>query len=283
MNFSRFFYFSFLLLALLISSCNAGNKSESVSVVDSIGSIDDSNTPSTSVGDEPLVEIEFDAEDRISDGASGGWLTDVDMGRFFAEDTTFVAAYVYGHSASYRYASSREDSVTIEKDENSLGTFNIITHKPGDSILSIYDDRDMLVYRNIIRVRKAYNEIDIAQVLFDFDVYKGFKLLGNHRVTFTTTSPLTGILGGTDDVEVTPMSIVFEAATYVGLDEEKDMHEFLVDVVSANEGSQTKITRLKVSRTGEFLALYYRLTATDDPLLNLFFPLSLQHIYKDFI
>lgn len=275
MRFSRFFNFSFLLFALLATACGSSNSSGSDPISPSV---DGTSVPSET--DEPLVEIDFDDEDRISSGSIGGDLSDVEIGRYFADNTTYLAIYSYGRSSSYRYVSSREESLTIELNSVTVGTFNFVTHKPGDSILTIYDDNDMIVYRNIVRVRKAYDEVGVAQAIYDFDAYEGFGLFGKHRLNFTNVSPLTGILGGTDDIEVTPMNIVFEA-TYEGINEWHDMHEFVLDVVSANEGSQTKVSRMLVSRTGDFIILYY-LTGGEDVMLNLFFPTSLKDIHKDF-
>ena len=270
MKFSKFFRFSLLLLCLLTTSC--GSK-------DSVGGESVSSSNST-IPDETLVEIQFDDEDRVNYGSVGGDLTDVQIARYFADNTTYYASFSYGRSTSYRYVSSREESVTIELSSTTVGVFEIITHKPGDTILSIYDDNDFLVYRNIIRVRKAYDEVGVAQAIYDFDAYEGYRIFGNHRLNFTSVSPLTGILGGTDDVELSPMNIVFEA-TYEGINEWYDMHQFVLDVVSANEGSNTKVSRMLVSRTGDFIILFY-LTGGEDHMLNDFFPTALKEIHKDF-
>lgn len=267
MRLFKFLKFSILPLMLLaITGCGG----------------DTSTSEQNSAPEEPgIVEIPFDDEDMICSGSVGYDLSDANINRYFAEDTIYTGSFSYGHSSSYRYTSSREESLTIETSGSSLNTFSMVTHKPGDSILSIYDDEDMLVYRNIIRVRKAYEPEEIPQALYDFDVFKGYRMFGNHRLDFSNVDPFEGVLSGTDDVEISPMNIVFQA-TYAGLNEMFDMYEFDLDVVTANEGSQTKVTTLLVSRTADFVILYYRISAVEEAMLNTFFPASLSNIHKDF-
>ena len=224
-----------------------------------------------------IVELECDP---ISDGTLGGILIDVSVNRFLSNDCEYLASFKCNAvDSTMTFKSSRPESVTIEQSSSSAESFLIVTHSPGDSILQIYDYQEILVYRNVIRVRQSYSPEDIKQVVYDYDIYKGAKMAGNHRLVFNNVEPFTGQLSGGDDFE-SGLNITFKA-TYSEFLTSWDMYLYTLEVTENESNSSTILSSICISRTGDQVILYYKSSsASEEHLLNIFFPAKLEYLHK---
>ena len=273
------------LSVLLLAGCgNAGSSTSAPTsdpATDSSVSPASSDTSSTaSSEDKSIYTIDPETVEEFSEGSTAGQLIDIDMNCFLAEDTTYECRFVpKSLDPTIRVTSSNPESLTIEEHPSGGSYFNVVAHEPGDSLLSIYDVNDMLVYRHIARVRKAYTQDTIEEALFDYDTYGGLTAFGGtYRMTFVGTGPLYGILQGSDEVE-RGIDIEF-TAEYSGYVPSFDMYAYDLTIVKANEGSQTRITSLLISRTADQLVLYYW-TGQEEAWLDSFYPHSLKDLHPD--
>ncbi|MGM9873485.1 MAG: hypothetical protein ACI31G_01005 [Bacilli bacterium] len=260
MKFKRFATLFLLLFtsSSLLSSCNNANDI-------------------TSSESEELVELECEP---ISSGTCGGILIDVAVNRLLANDTQYEATFKCNSiNPEMTFKSSRPQSVTIAKSTSSAESFIIETHNPGDSILQIYDYEGILVYRNVVRVRQSYTPEQITQAIYDYDIYKGTKMAGNHRMTFTSVTPFAGLFTGSDDFE-SGMNISFEA-TYNTYIDAWDMYEFTIEITNNESNSQTILSSLCVTTTADQILLYYKSSGvSEEHLLNIFFPAALEYLHE---
>ena len=90
---------------------------------------------------------------------------------------------------------------TLTFQENVDGHFSIRTKdKAGSCVLKLYSvELDCLVYRNKVTVKKAIEEEDIEQYLFDADTWKTrpetISIAGKFDLSFISNAPLTSSIG----------------------------------------------------------------------------------------
>ncbi len=227
---------------------------------------------------EPNVE-------EVTEGTYAGWLSDlVIMNRYLGHDSKYSFTYnAPNDDVNLKLTSSDENILTIEKNEAASNTYTMITHNPGNAVLTIYDSTDYLYFRKIVRVRTAYTEETIKEAAFDFDIYTGFVGFGgSYRLNCIKTSPsFEWQLQGKDEVEVNGMNIVFDC-DYLGYYDVWDMYAYETTMVSEHDNNQTDIVYLYISRTADFVNLYYDIGGNDNALLNTFSPQALSNIRPGF-
>ena len=248
------------LLMLTMVSCNAPNNGQ----------------PSSGSNDIPTIN--FDSKDYVCRGSASGYLIDIGANSLLSENNSYTCSFAPSTSTDgvIRFSSSREASVTISQKQGQ-DEFTISTHAIGDSIIKIYDSNDILVYRNIVRVRKAFTTAEIINECYNNDVYKGVKVLGNHRMTFLDNETVpTAQLRGNDDYE-TNIDLSF-SCTYNRYIQEIDSYEYLCEITANPNNSQTRITILYISRTASEIKMYYR-SGGDDVLFNIFYASKYESLY----
>ena len=250
----------FGLTLFMLFSCNASPSSIPTS------------QPTTS--EAPLVELE--TEEIIEGGSYGGYFIEINSERLLAENSTYHCTFEASTAnKQIRVESSRPESITVELGDNPNRDIIINTHTAGDSIVKIYDADEMLVYRKVIRVRKAYAKEEIENELFDNDVYLGMKFLGDHRITFTELDPIIGVFSGSDDFEKN-MRIKFEME-YVSYLDDRDVFQYDLTITERDQTSTTVITTLQISPMADVMYLYY---GTEGSLLNIFVANQYSKFYK---
>ena len=230
--------------------------------------------------DSDIPTIDFDESDYVSHGTAGGYLIDIGANSLLSENNDYLCTFVPSTSTDgyIRLVSTREESVTLTLKGEGQAEFTINAHEPGDSIIKIYDSNDILVYRNIVRIRKAYSETEIINACYENDVFKGLKMLGNHRMTFLDNATVaTAQLKGNDDYEKN-INISF-SCTYSQYIQEIDSYEFTCEVTDNPNNSQTKITVLFISRTASEIKMYYR-SGSDDVLFNIFYASKYEFLHE---
>lgn len=251
------------------------------SILTSCNNTPPSSTPPSNTGDpfDPIVV------DEITEGTYGGWLEDVVvLNRFLGHNSQYGFTYTAPNSdLSLRMQSSNESVFTIEKSDAAANSYVIVTHQPGNAVLTIYDSTDYLYFRKIVRVRTAYTPETIQTPAFDNDIYAGFTGFGgSYRLTCIKTEPsFQWQLTGKDEVEINGMDIVFDC-TYSNFYEPWDMYVFETTIVSEHQNNQTDIVYLYISRTADVINLYYGIGGGDNALLNIFSPLIYSEIRPGF-
>ena len=212
----------------------------------------------------PLVELE--TEEIVEGGSYGGYFIEINTERLLSENSSYHCTFEASNpKKNIRVESTRPESITVEFGTNPNRDIILKTHAAGDSIIKIYDADEMLVFRKVVRVRKAYSQEEMEDVLFDNDLYLGLQFYGDHRITFTETQPLVGILSGSDDFEKN-MRIKFET-TFTAYVEDRDVYQYSLEIIDRDQYSTTVIKTLQVAPTGDVMYLYY---GTEEILLNIF-------------
>ena len=212
----------------------------------------------------PLVELE--TEEIVEGGSNGGYFIEINTERLLAENSSYHCTFEASNpKKNIRVESTRPESITVELGSNPNRDIILKTHAAGDSIIKIYDADEMLVFRKVVRVRNAYSQEEIEDVLYDNDLYLGMKFLGDHRITFTETDPLVGIFSGSDDFEKN-MRIKFET-TFTSYLEDRDVYQYNLEITDRDDHSTTIIKTLQIAPTGDVMYLYY---GTEESLLNIF-------------
>ena len=204
--------------------------------------------------------IQFDKEDYISEkGSYGGFFSEIYMSRSLANDST----YEFEYSSSYTV----DKSFTVSISKPGLASFTLTgettfdiktTHGVGDFILTIKNAIGELVYRNVVHVRQSYEIEAVPKALFKVDVYKTSSdwggYIGDWRLSFISSNPLTGSFAGGDDQDQ-GVSISF-TAEYVQYVEWSDCYLFNVTTTKTNT-EMTKLTELAVARCLDVIYVYF--------------------------
>ena len=258
---------------LALASCQGPTPTPSASSPTDSSAVESSAEPSV---EESIYTIDPEEVEEFAEGSVGGQLIDINLNCFLAEQTDYLCRFSPKNlDPTLRIVSSRPESLEVEHEGGE--EFTLCAKAPGDSLLSIYDKDDMLCYRKIVRVRKAYDKTEIEEVMYDYDIYGGMTVFGGtYRLTFLQYAPLMGILEGRDEVE-SGIHIEF-TATYSGYVSAYDMYSYDIEITSRNEGSQTRITSFLISRTADQLVLYYW-TGEEEAWLDSFYPESLYDLH----
>ncbi len=217
--------------------------------------------------------------DEIVEGNYGGWLEDiVVLNHFLGDNSRYGFTYnAPNNDINLKIYSSNDKVFTVEKDA-SANSYVIVTHKPGNAVLTIYDSTDYLYFRKIVRVRTAYTADTIMEAAYNNDIYTGFTGFGGqYRLNCITSAPTAQWqLTGKDEVEFNGMDIVFDC-TYEEFYQPWDMFVFSSTITKEHDGNQTDIIYLYISRTADLVNLYYDIGGGEGALLNIFSPT----IYSD--
>lgn len=238
-----------------------------------------------SLSNNDSVSIEEIVVDEITEGSYTGCLEDVViLNKFLGDNSRYEFTYnAPNGDTNLQVKSSRENVLTIEKTNSATNSYAMVTHVPGDTVLTIYDSEDYLFFRKVIRVRKAFSPETIKEQAYENDIYTGFVGFGgSYRLTcIEDESSFRWQLTGKDEVETGGMNIVFDC-TYLSYYEPWDMYVFQTTMVSEHDGNKTDILFLYISRTADLLNLYYDAGGGQEALLNVFSPLIYSNIRPGF-
>lgn len=206
--------------------------------------------------------VEFKSKDFIQKGGSyGETFADVSVGRYIANESTYLFSYTSNNvNSAFEIIISNTNLATAKMEEGSTTNFTITTANAiGDFILMIEDADGMLVYRNVIHVRRKYTAEYMPQRLYNVDYFASPEeyaaYIGSWRLTVTDFSKtdLAGTLIGGDDYEQN-VSISF-TATYDTYIPYYDGYSFTIKITNSNSKS-TIITDFVVARCADYLYMY---------------------------
>ena len=239
----------------------------------SIDPTSESTSPSSS--EEDLSTIDFPEEDYVSRGTADGFLIDISANQLLSEGNEYICYFTPSttNNPAIDVQSTNEDVLKVIPG-NSAGEFKITTYKPGDALIKIYDVDDILVYRYIARVRKAFTEKEITKEMYENDIYKGLKMAGNHRLTVLSyqEDSFTFQVRGQDDYEYVDLGAT---GVYKQYYQEIDSYEFELTVTDNPNSSQTRLTYLYITRTGDCAKLYYQ-----NGLLNILYAAQYEYLHQ---
>lgn len=204
-------------------------------------------------------EITWDEKDYICNGSAGGWFTEISVGRYLSVGRSFDFTFKTGNTRDKSFTvKSSNPNVALPTNKGDKKNFILTCNGIGDTILTIEDADEMLVYRNIIRVRKAYSLSNIAEGLYKTDKFvspAGWESwLGSYTVTFTEKNPITGIMKGTDDYEGQIVTHNF-TLKYDMYYEPTDCYCYNVDKFETTS-SITTLTQIAITRALDTIYIY---------------------------
>lgn len=206
--------------------------------------------------------VEFKSKDYIQKGGNyGETFADVAVGRYVANDSTYLFSYTSSNvNPAFEIFISNPNLATATMEEGSTTNFTITTANAiGDFILKIEDADGMLVYRNVIHVRRKYTAEYMPQRLYNIDFFASPEdyaaYIGSWRLTVTefSTTDFTATLTGGDDYEQN-VSISFTATydTYVPY---FDGYSFTIKTTKST-AKLTVLTGLVVARCSDYMYIY---------------------------
>lgn len=221
-----------------------------------------STTPTSTTTDYNETDypsIDFKEEDYIcSNGSYGGMFLDVNVGRNLCDNSTYEFVYTSSYTVDTSFTVKCTPAALANVEITSENRFNLKTNEhTGDFIMKIENAQGLLVYRNVVHVRKAVPVEEVGNELFNKDVYKSdptlVEYIGSWRLSFTSASPLVGAITGGDDLEQ-GVTISFEL-TYEDYQKNFDCYHYKAKTISTT-ASQTDITMLMIARCLDYIYVY---------------------------
>lgn len=210
----------------------------------------------------------------VSEGCQiSGSIIEISTGCYLQPNDSYKCAVTPTAYANHaiKISMSNEEVCTYRFEGNSTNSFFIDTKAIGDCIIKIYAaEDDYLLFRQVIKVRRAYSKTEIEDVVFDkYDIWNATGIYGQYTMSFFTISPLSGLLYGRDDYEQTRLNFTLE---YVETKKIFDFsfHSFKINVDLENSSTNRTYTELDIATTGDNILFYY-----DEGLLEMFRPAEL--------
>ena len=200
--------------------------------------------------------------EEINENCSvGGFFTDLSVGRFCAENTSYemkITSKLIG-KPKFTVTSSHEEHLTVIHDENDTSGFTIETHTAGDSILTVYNELDAIIYRNVVRVRPKYTQTTILDLMYETDSYDCIggweRIFGDTKFTLTSNdTTVSGVLKGVDDSGFN-FTNTFDLV-YRDYYESVDLYAFTVTNLET-DSPDTRIIEIDVASAGDIMYVYY--------------------------
>ena len=200
--------------------------------------------------------------EHINENCSlGGYFTDLEVGRFCSENTSYemkINSKLIG-KPKFTVTSSNPEHLTVEHEENDTTGFIIHAHTAGDSILTVYNEIEAIIYRSVVRVRPRYTPEEIVTLMYETDSYDTMggweRIFGETKFTLTSCEEkVSGVLKGVDD-SGNNFTNTFDLryGTYV---ESLDLYAFTTTNVETNS-ADTKIIEIDIASAGDVMYVYY--------------------------
>lgn len=222
-----------------------------------------------------------DSSDDFIEGGYDGILVEINAGRFIAMGSTYQCKFTPNTTNKAIRIENTNDKIIEVIHEGTSNSFSIKGLDVGDVALKIFDSEDMLVARFTVRVRESYSPDELARAVFDYDVYTSgqgqYDWLGDYRVNFVKSKPLTAVVKGKDEVD---SNVYCECEfTYVEYYEPFDAYYYNVEMTQKiNDKQKTDICAAYISVTADTVYLYYNPGDDSTALLTWVYPSILQSI-----
>ena len=239
---------------LLLAGCKETNETSNNKLDDDIIPIED-----------VVIEDDDEEEDvivtktckEISNGTSGGSLTDFAVGSYIEPNSVYYCTFSHTHSKTGEYTVKSDDR-TIAQVSHEAGTslFTVKGITPGDAIIEGTTDEGEVVLRFVVHVRKRIPMNKIAKELYKTPMFYG---VWGFKLSFLNDNPLTGHLTGKDDYETSNVRFTLTDGVEERIQNGTDFntYKFTIRVDSENSVTSRTYTYLYVSTTGERIYMYY--------------------------
>lgn len=222
--------------------------------------------------DEPPVSSEIPASSsgdsfssitgvtEFNSGLNGGQgiATAIAIDRYMPTGTSFKETYSLKSGGTPTLRSSDESIFKIEKVEGMTSTYLLTFGHAGDALFTGYDAHGDMVYRKIIRVRKAYDKETLPTALVTKENFVSMKLLGDMAITFVSASPCDAVFSGSDDLDKgMNYTVRLGEGTYR---EEDALFYYPLETLSNDSDPQnnTELSALLISSTADMVMVYYK-------------------------
>lgn len=251
--------------------------SEPTSAPTSLSTSESQSSAPTSKSEMPTVD--WDDKDFVAKGGNyGGFFTEINIGRQLCSDSsyTFLFQSSLAGRKDFTVKVSNPDLAEAVKDGLNHG-FSLNTKAVGDFILTIENADEILVYRNIVRVRKAIALDEMDDYLQNVDKFVSpaeyEKYYGSYRLAFildkTVSDKVTGTLKGSDDYDQN-VNIVFTYEYEMFL-EDRDCYSYKLTTIY--QGTDlTYIEYFNITRCGDWMYVYEDAVKGTGGLLALLVP-----------
>lgn len=272
MGFSKLILTTLMSISGILSFCSFEKKP------------DNNDTPNTPVVPDPPVEviptIDWDEKDYLCKGGSyGGYFSDINVGRILCTGTSYDFMFESSHATDKSYTVISTDTSICEPvvASSTSKMFDLSCKKQGDVIITIENCDGILVYRNIVRVRKPIAVDEMGDYLSSVDKFvipqEYEYYLGSYKLSFDYFDEYDGELCGTfkggDDYDSNVL-IIFSLEYELLLDD-RDCYSYKLETLSSNS-QLTFIGYLNISRAGDWLYLYEDEIKGTGTLLAIFIP-----------
>ena len=220
----------------------------------------ESKSSEESSSHEMPVITDWKDEDYVCErGKFEGFFDEIGFGRFLSTGREFEMSYqsAYSKDPSFTISVSNPDLVEIVHKNPRSAIFTLITKAAGDFILTLEDAQEVLVYRNIVRIRDPFTPEEMPEAVYNIDYFKTpdewVAYLGEFRLVFTETDPMHGTLSGGDDLEQ-GVVISFDAE-YSEYQDYRDAYLFTCTETSTN-ASSTDVAAILITRCADLIYVY---------------------------
>ena len=254
---------------------------ESSSSLDSSSSINSSlSSTNTSTSYE-----EIDITPISEGGTPNGRLVDIRVNAFCRNDFEYDCSFKTDLAdKSLTFKTSDPNVITVKEEKTTDENFTLVTHNPGNAVLTVYNANDMIVFRNVVRVRPAIAPEDMEEYLFNVDSFQSIyntTMMANYELTFTSVSdgenPATAYFAGSDEVDQGAQYTF--SYTYSEYIEANDFYQYSITMISSNVA--TELLCFNISSTGDMLMIYYDSGDGQGSLLTMLVPDTLLYLHSE--
>lgn len=267
MKMNRLFLPILTIVGLTMAGCDTTASSttssaeNSSTVADSSTSSSVSSNDSTASLDSSTSYEEIDITPISEGGSPDGRLVDIRVNSFCRDHFEYACSFKTDLSdKSLTFETSDPNVITVKEEQTTNEHFTLVTHNPGNAVLTVYNANEMIVFRHVVRVRPAIDPEEMDEYLFSVDAFESIMnttMMANYQLTFTGVSdgenPATGLLIGSDEVDVNARYTF--SYTYSDYIEETDFYQY--EITTLTTTTATELLCFNVSSTGDMLMVYY--------------------------
>lgn len=280
---------------IFLAGCRNNSTSSSSSVISSNTSIS-SSTSSTSTTSS--TSHEKPKEGEISNkyenlgqysqyktvqkgGSYSGYFTEVSCGRFLAVNTSYEFYFTSAYSVDPTYVveSLFESHATVRYDDNNKNKFYLDTHTAGDTVLIIRNAINEICYTQVIRIRPAYTDVTVLDIMYQADYYRTIKAYEGYTGKWIYSllednQEHNSVVSGSDDYDSATCKFGLRYDSYSPY---TDLYYFVATNLNSTS-PYTTVSTVAVSRCGDTMYIY-TLSGEDEHLLTILYNIDVQYVY----
>ena len=214
-------------------------------------------------------------------GSYSGYFIEVSCGRFLAVNSSydFYFSSSYSSDPSFEVESLFESHATVRFDENNKNKFFLDTHTAGDTVLIIRNAINEICYTQVIRIRPAYTDITVLDIMYQADYYRTIKAYEGYTGKWVysmldDSEEHNSVISGSDDYDSATCKFGLRYDSYSEL---TDLYYFVTTNLDSTS-PYTTISTVSISRCGDTMYIY-TLSGVDEHLLTILYNVDVQYVY----